>query len=252
MKKTKLVSVLEILAGIFLAPVVQQVAAEYLTRKLGLLGAIAAAFLGVCLLALLWLGLLGAWRLVSLRRLRARLSFGEARAEKSDIVVLTFSRPEHADKLLQYHRPRRMYLIATSGGQAASGGLAEEWRAQKTGEVRDGIIVSTDVTDAFDASQTQAVAKRIFDELETLNVSPERVSADITGGTVAMSIGLFAEAVSRGVHVTYMPQRTDREGRGVELLDPRKVEITLESASGWPADSCGKDERRGNSLSGTV
>jgi hypothetical protein len=156
-------------------------------------------------------------------KLRALARFGNTPATKSPVVLVSFSRAEHADKLVEHHHPERVVLIATTQGPAASAPYAKQWQANH-GNLDVQIV---EISDAFDAAEMQQAASRA---LQTLlrKYRPDQISADITGGTVAMSIGLFAAAAARRVQVTYMPPlKQDREGRGLVLDDPKTVEVSF-------------------------
>lgn len=160
----------------------------------------------------------------------AEVTFSHLDADKSKVVITPFSREDHPNKLLEYHSPERIYLIATTQGPNATIDRAREWMAAHRAEATIEVV---SIADAFDASEAEKVALRILDRLEKEGVPAEAVSADITGGTATMSVGVLAAAISYGVPVTYMPpRRADREGRGTELDDPKRVVIALYHLAG--------------------
>ncbi len=221
---------LNLLAALAFIPIAQAIATEALLEYFGLKRAIVILIVGgvgsalaIVMGVVVYRGVM--WAFKGLRH-RVSMEFGEQPADKSAAVVMSFSRPEHADKLLEYHRPKRMVLIATTKGRAASKPLADEWCKQKSSQGTT--IQVPDIENAYDAAEMNAEANRQIEKLIAEGLRPDQISADITGGTVPMSVGLLAAALSHNVPVTYMPpKKTDREGRGVELDDPKRVEISV-------------------------
>jgi len=140
------------------------------------------------------------------------------------IVLATFgptNRPL-AEALMAYHEPRKLYLLATTGDRG-SWGPATELQAEVNAERGARIVEPEQVTDPFDVESTMRVARQVFERHKT---ELGDVNADITGGTVPMSLGLLAAASQYGVDVTYMPPaQQDAAGRGTRPRAPRLVRL---------------------------
>ncbi len=148
----------------------------------------------------------------------------EDESPRKPIVIATFgpaNRPL-AEALIAYHKPRRLYLLATRG-ERGSWGPATELQADINGKSGEKIVELEQVADAFDVDSTRGVARQI---LERHKAELGDVSVDITGGTVPMSLGLLAAASQYGVDVTYMPPaQQDPTGRGARPRAPKLVRI---------------------------
>ena len=233
-----------------LAPLVQNLVSTVAERTLGA-GRALAAVLGIGAAMVMLLAVLKALgALLRRRELRADVDFGNRPAGKSKAVIVSFSRVDHAEKLLEYHSPERMVLVATTEGRAASAPQAHQWAEEHRGGGFQVDVV--EIKDAMDAAEMERAADAAIKQLvRAHHYGAQEISADITGGTVAMSIGLFAAAVSHRVPVTYMPpKKTDREGRGLELDEPKLVKVTLiPEPSDERSQPNGNNESQGSSSS---
>jgi hypothetical protein len=140
-------------------------------------------------------------------------------------LIAFVSKREHVEKAIAYHSDtlEHVWLIAT--GDAES--LAYEIK-----EKHDGGGIKFEVVplaDEFDVQKAQAVVEGIY-ETRLDGMAEEDVTADFTGGTKPMTVGMIFACLSPARKLQYVP--ASREGAGLVSLEPIEFNVNGPGAEG--------------------
>lgn len=132
---------------------------------------------------------------------------------KGLIAFVSLEQRAHLEKAISYHSDRleHVWLIAT--------GKAEELAAEIK-EAQDGYGIKFDIVplpDEYDVQKAQAVVEGIY-STRLDGIAEDDVTADFTGGTKPMTVGMIFGCLSPRRKLQYVP--ANREGGKLVPLEP--------------------------------
>ncbi|MBV8857231.1 MAG: DUF1887 family protein [Acidobacteria bacterium] len=138
-------------------------------------------------------------------------------------LIALVSNHEPVEKAIEYHSEmlERVWLIATTASESVAYEIREKY---------DGLGIKFDIVhldDEFDVQKAQAVVEGIYaSRLD--GMAEEDVTADFTGGTKMMTVGMIFGCLSPARRLQYVP--ANREGGGLVPLEPIEYNVKAPGA----------------------
>ena len=121
-----------------------------------------------------------------------------------------------AASALQFHfnkgALKQVWLITSDEGMPVAEALRDEY--SKKGVK---INICQPVRNILDITETFTLGNQIIQELPSLELQPEDIIADFTGGNTLMSVGLALAALRNGFSMEFMSQVAGSESRPVQV-----------------------------------
>jgi hypothetical protein len=80
----------------------------------------------------------------------------------------------------------------------------------------DGItFIPVRIEDAYDPTKVTWDSERVIEAVRALGTPPDRITVDVTGGTVAMTLAMMRVAATLGTRCVYVSSKADKDGKRV-------------------------------------
>lgn len=149
----------------------------------------------------------------------------EPRGHKGLIVLVgpgankmfyTFPEKSPAASAIQFHFQKgalkQVWLLTSDEGMPVAEALRDEY--SKRGVK---INICQPVRNILDITETFTLGNQIIQELPSLELQPEDIIADFTGGNTPMSVGLALAALRNGFSMEFMSKVAESESRPVQI-----------------------------------
>jgi hypothetical protein len=136
-------------------------------------------------------------------------------------LVFLFSRAETLREAIHYHQPtlEHCWLLVTPEMQDSAG--------QAIGHFPDLRFTLHPLSDRYSSQACYQTVRDIYRrEAPRLDIPPEQVIADITGGTKPMTMGMIVACLDGGYPIEHVPTAFDATGRPTGPLPP--IQITVQ------------------------
>jgi hypothetical protein len=140
-------------------------------------------------------------------------------------LMFLFSKEQTLREAIRYHQPvlEHCWLLVTPEMQERAGRFVGTF---------PGLYFTTHlVKDLYDSRACYQIVKNIYEkEAQPLEIPPDRIICDITGGTKPMTIGMIVACLEGGYPIEHVPTAFDAAGRPTGPLPPIQIVVRSESA----------------------
>lgn len=143
--------------------------------------------------------------------------------EKCRGLIFLFSREDTLREAIKYHRPvlEHCWLLVTPEMQEKAG--------QAVTHFPEVMFTLHPIPDALDTPLCYRTVRDVYlDEAARYELPPERVIADITGGTKPMTMGMIVACLEGGRRIEHIPTEYDALGKPIGPLPPKEIRIKAE------------------------
>ena len=134
-------------------------------------------------------------------------------------LVFLFSREETLREAIRYHQPalEHVWLLVTPQRQADAASAMTRFDASFTVH---------HLPDLWDSQACYRIVAQIYQhEVPRLGLEPQRVIADITGGTKPMTLGMIVACLEGGYPIEHVPTAYDATGAQTGPLPPIQIVV---------------------------
>ncbi|MEW6716435.1 MAG: hypothetical protein AB1345_02870 [Chloroflexota bacterium] len=139
---------------------------------------------------------------------------------KFEGLIAIFSRKDTLLEAIEHHLPelKHCWLIVTPEMQAAAGAT--------TANILDVRFSILPITNLYNTQACYEIVRHIYNiGTRDLDIEPENVIADITGGTKPMTMGMIVACLEGGFPIEHIPTKYDSTGKPLGPLPPIEIRV---------------------------